>query len=229
MEAEADAELHLAKGVRKTEICRRIIRGIASDNDKHVHLARIHVPNQCVNGIKIVNPTIDDGLRVCYSGPVVAKEIIHRMNQRVHRRRLMFTRQTTFLIVDDDPAFTLLLKEAILAHFANADVITTDDGYEALLLIGERKPHIVMLDLKMPKLDGFEVLELLRHRKKDNLMKLVVLSAYLDAETREKLKKTIADSVWEKGKPVHEILRDLEDLVNPADQPKPRQLYAQAN
>ncbi len=138
-------------------------------------------------------------------------------------------RQTVFLIVDDDPAFTLLLKEAILAHFANADVITTDDGYEALLLIGERKPHIVMLDLKMPKLDGFEVLELLRHRKKDNLLKIVVLSAYLDPETREKLKKTIADTAWEKGKPVHEILHDLEDLVNPADQAKPRQLYAQAN
>lgn len=138
-------------------------------------------------------------------------------------------RQTTFLIVDDDPAFTLLLKEAILAHFANADVITTDDGYEALLLIGERKPHIVMLDLKMPKLDWFEVLELLRPRKKDNVMKLVVLSAYIDSETRDKLKKTIADTVWEKGKPVHEILHDLEELVNPTEPAKQRPVYAQAN
>jgi two-component system OmpR family response regulator len=138
-------------------------------------------------------------------------------------------RQTTFLIVDDDPAYTLLLKEAILGHFTNADVITTDDGYESLLLIGERKPHIVMLDLKMPKLDGFEVLELLRPRKKDNLMKLVVLSAYIDFETREKLKKTIADIVWEKGKPIHEILHDLEGLVNPTEPVKQRPLYAQAN
>jgi two-component system OmpR family response regulator len=139
-------------------------------------------------------------------------------------------RQTVFLIVDDDPAYTLLLKEAILAHFASADVITTDDGYEALLLMGERRPHIVMLDLKMPKLDGFEVLELLRPRKKDNAMKVVVLSAYLDPETRERLKKTVADNVWEKGKPVHEILHALEELVNPTEQSKHRpQVYSQAN
>ncbi len=139
-------------------------------------------------------------------------------------------RQTVFLIVDDDPAYTLLLKEAILSHFANADVITTDDGYEALLLIGERKPHMVLLDLKMPKLDGFEVLELLRPRKKDNALKVIVLSAYIDSEMRDKLKTTVADNVWEKGRPVHEILRSIEDLVNPPEPVKQRrQVYAHAN
>jgi CheY-like chemotaxis protein len=138
-------------------------------------------------------------------------------------------RQTTFLIVDDDPAYTLLLKEALLAHFSNADVITTDDGYEALLLIGERKPHIVMLDLKMPKVDGFEVLELLRSRKKQGSMKVVVLSGYLDHETRERLKTTVADNVWEKGRPVHEILQAIDNLVNPPEVAKRQQpVYAHA-
>ncbi len=139
-------------------------------------------------------------------------------------------RQTVFLIVDDDPAYTLLLKEAILTHFANADVITTDDGYEALLLIGERRPHIVMLDLKMPKVDGFEVLELLRPRKKDNSLKVIVLSAYLDNETREKLKTTVADKAWEKGKPVQEVLHSIEELVNPPEPARQRRpVYAHAN
>ncbi|MBI1803967.1 MAG: response regulator [Ignavibacteriae bacterium] len=123
-------------------------------------------------------------------------------------------RQTVFLIVDDDPAYTLLLKEAVLSHFANADVIATDDGYEALLLMGERKPHVVMLDLKMPKVDGFQVLELLRARRKDNTMKVIVLSAYLDSETRARLKTSVADGIWEKGMPVHEILRSLDEIVN---------------
>ena len=123
-------------------------------------------------------------------------------------------RQTTFLIIDDDPAYTLLLKEAICAYFPSADVITTDDGYEALLLIGERKPHIVMLDLKMPKVDGFQVLELLRPRKKDNVMKVVVLSSYVDSEAKEKLKASVADAVWEKGKNINDILYSLNSLVD---------------
>lgn len=122
-------------------------------------------------------------------------------------------RQTTFLIVDDDMAYTVLMKEAICSHFPSADVITTDDGYEALLLMGERKPHVVLLDLKMPKVDGFQVLELLRPRKKDNMLKIVVMSAYLDDETRERLEGTVADEVWEKGKNIEEILHALTDLL----------------
>ena len=87
------------------------------------------------------------------------------------------------------PARWLLEQtEAIVARAGtNADVIVTDDGYEGLLLIGERKPQMVILDLKMPKIDGYQVLELLRARKKDNTMKVVVLSAFVDNQIRERL------------------------------------------
>lgn len=122
-------------------------------------------------------------------------------------------RQITFLIVDDDPAFTLLLKEAICSEFENADVITSNNGYEALLLIGERKPQLVIIDLKMPEINGFEVIELLRKRKKDSSMKIVVCSAYIDHEVRERLQKTIVDAIWEKGKAVGEILTSLRGLL----------------
>ena len=122
-------------------------------------------------------------------------------------------RQTTFLLIDDDPAYTLLLKEAICTEFENADILTSDDGYEALLLIGERKPHVVLLDLKMPKIDGFQVLELLKTRKKDNSMKIVVLSAYVDSQVRQRLNSTVADLILEKGKGVHEILNALTELL----------------
>jgi len=73
-------------------------------------------------------------------------------------------RQTTYLIVDDDDSYSLMLKETICSEFPDANVIITDDGYEALLLIGEKKPNVVLLDLRMPKIDGFQVLELLKSR-----------------------------------------------------------------
>ena len=122
-------------------------------------------------------------------------------------------RQTTFLIIDDDPAYTLLLKEAVCAEFRDANILTTDDGYEALLLIGERKPQIVILDLRMPKIDGFQVLELLKKHKKDNSMKVVVLSAYIDSQVRQRLNNTVADYILEKGRDVHEILQVLRTLL----------------
>ena len=123
-------------------------------------------------------------------------------------------RLNTFLIVDDDVTYTMLLKEAICSAFPHVDVLTTDNGYEALLLIGERKPHVVILDLKMPEIDGFRVLELLKERKKCNSMKVVVLSAYIDGQVRERLSTTIADDVWEKGGDICTILHSLKELLS---------------
>ena len=122
-------------------------------------------------------------------------------------------RQTAFLIVDDDEAYTMLLKEAICTNFPSADVITTDDGFEALLLIGERKPNVILLDLRMPKLDGFQVLELLRPRKKDGGMKVVVLSAFVDDEVRQKLQNTVADEVWEKKRDIFDLIASLRVML----------------
>lgn len=131
-------------------------------------------------------------------------------------------RQTTFLIVDDDDAYRMLLKEAICSSFPSADVITTEDGYEALLLIGERKPNVVLLDLRMPRLDGFQVLELLRSRKSASQMKVVVLSGYIDEESREKLKHSIADELWEKRKDIHELIGALRTMLESNENPKPQ-------
>jgi CheY-like chemotaxis protein len=70
-----------------------------------------------------------------------------------------------------------------------------------------------MLDLRMPKVDGYQVLELLRTRKKDNLMKVVVLSAYIDAEAQERLANSVADEVWEKRKEISELLDSLQNML----------------
>jgi len=130
-------------------------------------------------------------------------------------------RKTTFLIVDDDPTYSTLLKETLCTRFPHADVVMTDDGYEALLLIGERKPQLLLLDLRMPKLDGFQVLELLGQRKKDHAMKIVIMSAYLDEETRVKLKDYQADQSFDKSEDIGQVLGLVEKMLLGAPEVKP--------
>src|SRR6476619_185730 len=65
------------------------------------------------------------------------------------------------VIVDDEP-----LARAVVQEFAAADAgieIVADcaNGFEAVKAVAEQKPDLVLLDVQMPKLDGFEVLELL--------------------------------------------------------------------
>jgi two-component system, OmpR family, response regulator len=123
-------------------------------------------------------------------------------------------RQTTFLIVDDDSIFANFLKEAIYLEYPESNIIITDDGYEALFLLGEKKPNVVFLDLRMPKIDGYQVLELLRNRKKDAQLKIVVLSGYIDEEARQRLSGSVADQVWEKGKNLLDLRHSLKGLLN---------------
>lgn len=65
------------------------------------------------------------------------------------------------VIVDDEP-----LSRAVLREFAAADpeiaiVAECANGFEAVKAVAEHTPDLVLLDVQMPKLDGFEVLELL--------------------------------------------------------------------
>ncbi|HEX6714778.1 MAG TPA: response regulator [Thermoleophilaceae bacterium] len=65
--------------------------------------------------------------------------------------------QSTVLVVDDDAINRKLLEHNLVAD--GHRVITAADGIEALALLREDKPDVVLLDVLMPNLDGFEVLE----------------------------------------------------------------------
>ncbi|MEO8168372.1 MAG: response regulator [bacterium] len=120
---------------------------------------------------------------------------------------------THILIIDDERTYAQMLKSVISAELPHVEITTTDDGFEGLLLIGEIKPQLVILDLKMPKIDGMGVLELLRKRKIDHDMKILVISGYLDDETRELLAKTPADAALDKQSDISLVVKTVGALI----------------
>lgn len=67
------------------------------------------------------------------------------------------------IIIDDEPLAQALLKE-LLEEEANIDVVATcNDGFDGLKAIQEHQPDLIFLDVKMPKITGFELLELLEN------------------------------------------------------------------
>lgn len=70
-------------------------------------------------------------------------------------------RKIRALIVDDEELARQILREYLAAHFDIELVAECANGFEAVKVIAEQKPDLVFLDIQMPKLDGFEVLELI--------------------------------------------------------------------
>ena len=64
---------------------------------------------------------------------------------------------TKILIVDDDPDTVLLVRR--LLEREGYQVISAQDGVETLQTIYAENPNIVLLDIKLPKIDGYEVCE----------------------------------------------------------------------
>ena len=65
------------------------------------------------------------------------------------------------VIVDDEELARQVLREFLSRH-SEIDVIAEcANGFEAVKTVAEQKPDLVFIDIQMPKLDGFEVLELI--------------------------------------------------------------------
>ncbi len=79
------------------------------------------------------------------------------------------------IIVDDEPLARRGLKTMVERHAGFAVVATCADGREAITRIGELKPDLVLLDIQMPEITGFDVLERL---PSDALPAVIFVTAY---------------------------------------------------
>jgi two-component system, LytTR family, response regulator len=73
------------------------------------------------------------------------------------------TKSITAVLVDDETLAREVLREHIASHPELVIVAECSNGFDAVKAITELKPDLVFLDIQMPKLNGFEVLELIDH------------------------------------------------------------------
>jgi diguanylate cyclase (GGDEF)-like protein len=80
------------------------------------------------------------------------------------------------ILIIDDTEFMIRLISDILEK-ANYEVVCASSGVEGLRKVSEEKPDLVLLDVVMPGMDGFEVCKILRNDDSNNLMPIIMLSA----------------------------------------------------
>lgn len=99
---------------------------------------------------------------------------------------------TKILLVEDDEA----LREIYSARFTaeNFQIITAGDGETALSRAVSEKPDLIILDIMMPKISGFDVLDILRATPETKETKIIIMSALSQQSDVERGKTLGADA-----------------------------------
>ena len=117
------------------------------------------------------------------------------------------------LVVDDEPDARRLLAKVL--QRAGHEAVTADGGLEALQVVKTRKPDLVLLDISMPQVDGFDVLETLPRIPGDGPdPPVVMVTAFSDGPRRERARQLGASDYFVKGSyDVRALLDRIEQLV----------------
>jgi signal transduction histidine kinase/CheY-like chemotaxis protein len=122
------------------------------------------------------------------------------------------TDKGSVLVVEDD-ADMLYLMQSLLTE-AGFDVIMAENGKQALEKLGEHNPSMILLDLIMPVMDGFEFLRRLRDMKEYQYTPVVVLSAAdLSSETRGQLQRVVEEVVSKHTVSPQQLVADIKSIV----------------
>lgn len=90
-----------------------------------------------------------------------------------------------FLIVEDD-YFSRLIIEKVLTKKFDCQLFFAKNGLQALSILDEEHPHVVLLDIAMPEMDGIEMLRVIRKSKKFTDLPVIVISAVGDKSSINK-------------------------------------------
>lgn len=86
------------------------------------------------------------------------------------------------LVVDDDPHARRLIETLLRGHAPGVEVVTAEDGQQALAAIRQRRPTVVITDLQMPVVNGMELVAALRASSETREIPIIVTSSVGSAE-----------------------------------------------
>ncbi|MCF8145372.1 MAG: response regulator [Deltaproteobacteria bacterium] len=117
------------------------------------------------------------------------------------------------LVVDDDPIIVETIVQALEEDEHDYEVVSASDGFEAGLQVNHFKPHLMILDIMMPDIKGYEVCRKIKSDEATKETQIIVLSAYLDDEKFKKMKEYGADVCFSKPFPLPQLKKEVARLL----------------
>lgn len=144
--------------------------------------------------------------------PVERDTVLNALGRLMSPRCIGMDCTPNVLIVDDDPIHIMAMK-AVLAD-SGYKVMVAPGGKEAIETLKDATPCAIILDIMMPEVDGFMVLEELKKRRETRDIPVIILTAKdITSDDKKRLNGSIQDIIG-KGNFAHEeVLRDLKNIM----------------
>lgn len=113
------------------------------------------------------------------------------------------------LIVDDDTNFAEFLKILLEIEVKNVEVEISLDGFDAANKLRDFSPNIILLDLKMPGLDGFQVCQHVKQNPLQSHIRIIAISGDVTESDIEKVQSLGAETCLRKPIDVPVLLKQL--------------------
>jgi len=107
-------------------------------------------------------------------------------------------KNSRILIIDDEQIFASYLKVSLLLDNKDLDIEISLDGFNAGIKLKDFKPSIVLLDLKMPNMDGFQVCNQIKNDPSLKHIRVIAMSGNLSAKDSERILQVGAEACFEK-------------------------------
>jgi DNA-binding NtrC family response regulator len=118
--------------------------------------------------------------------------------------------KSRILVVDDEEALRTVLSSELVS--AGYDIATASDGDEAISAVQNKKFDLVLLDIKMPRVDGFEVLKFVK--KTYPAIKVIMLTGFADLKNAIESKKHGAEDFVSKPYDLVDLLTTIERVLS---------------
>jgi len=119
------------------------------------------------------------------------------------------------LVVDDDEAIVEMFTE-LLGRDGRFDIRTASTGYEAGILTEQFRPDVILLDYKLPDINGNAVCRTIRSNPNFEHISIIVISGVADPDEVEELRAAGADEFIRKPFDINEVISRIVGLVGAA-------------
>lgn len=115
------------------------------------------------------------------------------------------------LVVDDEPDFLMAIKAMLEAN--GFEVISATDGQEGLNIARLEKPDLIVLDLMLPKMDGYKVCRFLKFDEKYRAIPIIMLTARGQEDDKQLGKEMGADFYIVKSERPEILLNKINEFL----------------